>query len=280
MILSFIRLFERKILFMKKTKILVPAMAVLALGMAASVTGTVAWFSMNTQVMADGMTLKSVTSKSLMISLEELSGYGTVVSMVASKPSVLPVSPVDSSASVAQSTTGTTVAAEPEFIRVNIDANPVVNPASSAATKTIAEAYEANKVGSTSGESGDWYLKDDYANVARDDFYLLYTEGEGLTSGVNLKIVCSRTGDFLLDDAFRVGLYDGVAGKMYTWAPWAGEVTGTSVEITASAFVTLTSGTPYKYTAYSWIEGTDANCTTQNSLNVQNLNTSFVWNLA
>lgn len=45
MILSFIRLFERKILFMKKTKILVPALAVLALGVAASVSGTFAWFT-------------------------------------------------------------------------------------------------------------------------------------------------------------------------------------------------------------------------------------------
>ena len=53
---------------MKKTKILVPALAVLALGMAASVTGTVAWFAANNVVNANGMYLKSTTPSSLVIS--------------------------------------------------------------------------------------------------------------------------------------------------------------------------------------------------------------------
>ncbi len=53
---------------MKKTKILVPAMAVLALGMAAAVTGTVAWFSANNVVTANRMMFKSVTPSSLAIS--------------------------------------------------------------------------------------------------------------------------------------------------------------------------------------------------------------------
>ena len=52
---------------MKKTKILVPAMAVLALGMAATVTGTVAWFSANNVVSADGMHIQSTTPASLVI---------------------------------------------------------------------------------------------------------------------------------------------------------------------------------------------------------------------
>lgn len=52
---------------MKKTKILIPAMSVLALGMAAAVTGTVAWFSANNVVTATGMTFKSVTPSSLAI---------------------------------------------------------------------------------------------------------------------------------------------------------------------------------------------------------------------
>ncbi len=55
---------------MKKTKILVPALAVLALGMAASVTGTVAWFAANNVVNANGMYLRSTTPSSLVISKE------------------------------------------------------------------------------------------------------------------------------------------------------------------------------------------------------------------
>lgn len=46
---------------MKKTKIIIPALGVLLLSTAASVTGTVAWFSMNKTVTATGM---SVTAKS------------------------------------------------------------------------------------------------------------------------------------------------------------------------------------------------------------------------
>ena len=46
---------------MKKTKIIIPALGVLLLSTAASVSGTVAWFSMNKTVTAKGM---SVTAKS------------------------------------------------------------------------------------------------------------------------------------------------------------------------------------------------------------------------
>ena len=46
---------------MKKTKIIIPALGILLLSTAASVSGTVAWFSMNKTVTATGM---SVTAKS------------------------------------------------------------------------------------------------------------------------------------------------------------------------------------------------------------------------
>lgn len=67
---------------MKKTKILVPAMAVLALGMAAAVTGTVAWFSANNIVYSNGMQFKSVTPSSLAIGKElTASGIGNATSI-------------------------------------------------------------------------------------------------------------------------------------------------------------------------------------------------------
>lgn len=52
---------------MKKTKIVVPALAVLLLSTAASVSGTVAWFSMNTSINVDGMTVKTKVSSNLQI---------------------------------------------------------------------------------------------------------------------------------------------------------------------------------------------------------------------
>lgn len=52
---------------MKKTKIIVPALAVLLLSTAASVSGTVAWFSMNTSINVTGMTVTTKVSSSLQI---------------------------------------------------------------------------------------------------------------------------------------------------------------------------------------------------------------------
>lgn len=58
---------------MKKTKILAPALGILALSMAASVTGTVAWFSSNATVTAEGMKIKATTATNLFIRNSALS---------------------------------------------------------------------------------------------------------------------------------------------------------------------------------------------------------------
>ena len=52
---------------MKKTKILIPAMGLLLLGTAASVTGTVAWFSLNTTVTANGMQIKAKSDNTYLL---------------------------------------------------------------------------------------------------------------------------------------------------------------------------------------------------------------------
>lgn len=52
---------------MKKAKILVPALSVLALGMAASVTGTVAWFSANSVASVTGMSITTAVPTNLYI---------------------------------------------------------------------------------------------------------------------------------------------------------------------------------------------------------------------
>lgn len=52
---------------MKKSKILVPAVALLALSTAAATTGTVAWFTTNTHVEANSIAMKIQTAKDLRI---------------------------------------------------------------------------------------------------------------------------------------------------------------------------------------------------------------------
>ena len=53
---------------MKKTKIIIPALGMLLLSTAASVSGTVAWFSMNNSVSVTGMTVSTKVSSNLQIS--------------------------------------------------------------------------------------------------------------------------------------------------------------------------------------------------------------------
>ena len=52
---------------MKKTKVIIPALGLLVLSTAASVTGTVAWFSSNAQVSVSGMTVSTKVDSNLLI---------------------------------------------------------------------------------------------------------------------------------------------------------------------------------------------------------------------
>lgn len=53
---------------MKKTKVIIPALAVMLLSTAASVSGTVAWFSMNNFVTASGMNIQAKAENGIVIS--------------------------------------------------------------------------------------------------------------------------------------------------------------------------------------------------------------------
>ena len=57
---------------MKKTKIIIPALGLLLLSTAASVTGTVAWFSANAKVAVTGMQVKTKVSSNLLIAADTL----------------------------------------------------------------------------------------------------------------------------------------------------------------------------------------------------------------
>lgn len=57
---------------MKKSKVLVPALGILVLSTAASITGTVAWFSVNNSVSVTGMTVTTKVSSNLLIAEDTL----------------------------------------------------------------------------------------------------------------------------------------------------------------------------------------------------------------
>ena len=66
---------------MKKTKVIIPALGILLLSTAASVTGTVAWFSSNASVSATGMSVRAHTDEALVIGLSHTVGSAVTVSL-------------------------------------------------------------------------------------------------------------------------------------------------------------------------------------------------------
>ena len=90
MILSFMkgRLIKLKKKIMKKTKVLVPALGILCLSMAASVSSTFAWFAANQTVYAKNMQVKSSTPASLVIG-EKFNQVGKAQEIVFSDPTTV-----------------------------------------------------------------------------------------------------------------------------------------------------------------------------------------------
>ena len=73
---------------MKKTKVIIPALGILLLSTAASVTGTVAWFSSNASVSATGMSVKARTDEALVIGLSHEVGSLITVDLSAQNEDV------------------------------------------------------------------------------------------------------------------------------------------------------------------------------------------------
>lgn len=78
---------------MKKSKILAPALAILCLSTAASVTGTVAWFAANNTVTADGMAIRASAPASIVISKDVLPTEATTTTEVTFDDAVTALKP-------------------------------------------------------------------------------------------------------------------------------------------------------------------------------------------
>ena len=66
---------------MKKTKVIIPALGLLLLSTAASVSGTVAWFAMNTTVSATGMLVQAKAEEGIVISSTANGTYAASVDL-------------------------------------------------------------------------------------------------------------------------------------------------------------------------------------------------------
>ncbi|HHT67538.1 MAG TPA: hypothetical protein GX010_04925 [Erysipelotrichaceae bacterium] len=245
---------------MKKTKIVIPALGLLLLSTAASVTGTVAWFAMNSQVTATGM---KVTAKSdstfLVISSTSSLGSATSLDLSGVQGTLLPVS-------YTTSAIGSEVEANNWYKAVGTSTTDGSAAAGTTAQLTITE--DAN-LGSVSGKH--YYVYSSfYVGLAagssavetnkgiQADVKFTATAGSNLNKCLTTKIVygggnpssAPTTQTYVFNDA-------GTAA-----------VTKYSTALQADDLITTTA-TPVK--VYIYFDGNNVNCTTANAINLNGI---------
>ena len=148
---------------MKKTKIIIPALGMLLLSTAASVTGTVAWFAANASVSATGMQVKAKTANTYLLigtgdddSYAEIQAHNPAQTSVAltvsdEQAQVLPSKPVENSTeegyvSVAEghkNTAGAAISTAGAIVDTAAEAGVVTNWYTAAAAQPNASALDA-----------------------------------------------------------------------------------------------------------------------------------------
>ena len=252
---------------MKKSKILVPAVALLALSTAAATTGTVAWFTTNTTVTANYLTAAIKSSQDLRIS-DTFSPYRWTTSLAWSKVKngLVPVTPVagtlaETSAVLTDKTgVGVALTTDPIFLTPNLE-NNAVNADSGAATSAVA-------VGNNSTN---------YNVVSPLKYEGSKLSGETVILTETVKGTVTFTGGGRdIDKALRLGVYEVTDKKFVVYK------VATTVQETYTVTlndITLKSGEPKDYKVFIYYEGTDAACTNANAV-TNPLKAAFSFTLA
>lgn len=279
---------------MKKTKIIVPALGVLLLSTAASVTGTVAWFSMNNFVTATGMEVKARAENGIVIS-KAASGDTWKETAVSARTTTLALKPT-STATGATWVHSTSNDSSDENTGNNYDLlNLTLDETTGAGYVNDNGQTGYQNVGG--GEAPNAYEADS-AYYALHSFYVK-SSAEALQKTIyitNVKATASGTASEDLDKALRVlvklhendssaKVYSPLyAATSYNVATTAGASSVATTAVTpiaanqasdglvASASQTFltnqaipaSSGTPLQFDIYLYFEGEDPNCKSDN----------------
>lgn len=279
---------------MKKTKIIVPALGVLLLSTAASVTGTVAWFSMNNFVTATGMEVKARAENGIVIS-KAASGDTWKETAVSARTTTLALKPT-STATGATWVHSTSNDSSDENTGNNYDLlNLTLDETTGAGYVNDNGQTGYQNVGG--GEAPNAYEADS-AYYALHSFYVK-SSAEALKKTIyitNVKATASGTASEDLDKALRVlvklhendssaKVYSPLyAATSYNVATTAGASSVATTAVTpiaanqasdglvASASQTFltnqaipaSSGTPLQFDIYLYFEGEDPNCKSDN----------------
>ena len=192
---------------MKKTKVIIPAMGLLLLSTAASITGTVAWFSVNTTVTANGMNVKAKAQDGITISNAAAGTYS--YSATSTKTTCAALYPA-SSCDIKTPTFLTSVSTDP--------ADPNTEQAYTAASAWVDNEHDAHYV--------------------VHNFYIRSSTPAALTvTSLNVKSVVSTNPNTQpLSKCLRVGVFFAGSNNQYIYAPIAGYTASYSVQKAAGDY--------------------------------------------
>jgi len=244
---------------MKKTKVIIPALGLLVLSTAASVSGTVAWFSVNSTVSATGMVVQAKAEAGLLISADkstnswddsDASKYSTAVGLVPTSTSTLGTwyHAVSTSASnYAASSIGYSVL---DTAAGNGKIQVTTQNLASATTNAVANITYAE-----SGKTADYQASEDTGYYLMTKFYIK-SSGDAISVdatnnwlAINNITLGGITASQDLDASLRVGVKIGEAVRIIApFAAASGRSENTSAETITYNVNTSSSTTAYKGT--------------------------------
>ncbi len=247
---------------MKKTKVIIPALGMLLLSTAASVTGTVAWFAANASVTATGMNITASTDSEFLV-ISRTSTLGTLETVAIENPAsgaVLPTAWVN---------------------------NTGWNWVTATGTSTSNGAKTGDFTNLTISESGH------FGSASGKHYYVYDSVFVGLAAGSSIptgkKLVCDATFDAVKSSALNACL---TVGLSVGGAPTAdfnkkfvmGSDSADPVAIPHLDTDSLipgaslgTTGTEIKIFAY--YDGENPACKTENAINLDAITISFTFRL-
>lgn len=253
---------------MKKTRKLLPAIAMLLISAVMMSTASFAWFSMNTEVSASGMEVKATTGANLYIA----NGNVALASVTGTA--------VDNLGVTATSLSPVNVVASTEKAILQIPktwttAPTVSTPGAAATWNKVGEITATTSTPSTIPDSdpAEQYVISQYVASAIVTLARKQT-AEGGT--YNLKATCTITvptdNSSELNKSIRAAVV--INNRVYI-SNDNGAADGTLTFDFAENITNLTDNTAYPATLLVWYEGEDQDCTANNAVKVTN--NSVVW---
>ncbi len=246
---------------MKKTRKLIPALAMLLISAVMMSTASFAWFSMNTQVSAGSMTVKATTNANLYIAsgvvaqsnIGDITGT-SITNLNVEAKSVKPADLADNSGTVTVRDAATYKDSQA----------PTVGSAGSAETWTTIGSFNATAANDDGKSDGTITELSKYCALA------YVTIARKATTGATYSLTATCTvnagsGSSDLNKALRAGML--INGVFYEVENTAETVTG-NITYTFDAVTGLSDNTVYTACLVLWFEGEDPDCYVNNAVDL------------